>query len=373
MSVWGKIAGRYLLSGKSASVTGWISGISAAGMAIGTAALIVILSVFNGFEATIRKNLRDSSPDYLIRPVQGKAFDCDRDCFRELEDLEGVTEAYPVLEENVAVKYRDAFTIARVRGLEQAWQCSVSIDLANELQIRTAWLDRLEIYFPSRSAEFSLTRPEAALESLSLRPANVVSLDGKVVILPLESARQLLGYEKEVTAYELRCDASVVPSLKQIQSLVGEDFEVLDRVMQEPSLYKMMSYEKAAIFLILLFVVLIVAFNIYASLSMLIIEKKQDRETLRSLGAGPSMIKRIFRTEGWMITWAGAFAGMLAGVLIVLLQQHFGLVSMPGNSLVSAYPVQLKFSDVVLTLAGVGLIGALVTAIGIYNIDKYED
>lgn len=373
MSVWGKIAGRYLFSGKSGSVTGWISGISAAGMAVGSAALIIILSVYNGFDFTIRENLKQSDPDFLVRAVEGKTFDCDTESFGKVAELPGVTEASPVLEETVALRYRGRQAIAKVRGLDSAYECSVSTSLAGELGIRTAFMDSLELYYPSRKKDISLINPESSLRSISLRPGKVVSLEGNCVILPMAKARALLDYSSEVSAFEIRCDAGPGPSKETLSSILGPDFEVLDRIMQQPALYKMMSYEKAAIFMILMFVVLIVAFNIYASLSMLIIEKKQDRETLRSLGASPSLIRRVFRTEGWMISWIGAAAGLLIGIVVVLLQQRFGFISMPGNSMMAAYPVQLKFTDILLTVAGVGLIGALVTAIGIHNIDKYED
>ena len=373
MSVWGKIAGRYLFSGKSGSVTGWISGISAAGMAVGSAALIIILSVYNGFDSIIRENLKNSDPDFLIRPVEGKTFNCNTADFDRIAALPGVTDCYPILEEMVAVRYRGNQAIAKVRGLDAAYECSVSSSLASELGIRTAFFDELELYYPSRNSEISMINPEASLRSISLRPRQVASIEGNCVILPMAKARELLDCGSEVSAFEIRCDAGPGPSLKQINALLGADFEVLDRIMQQPTLYKMMTYEKAAIFLILMFVVLIVAFNIYGSLSMLIIEKKQDRATLRSLGAGPQMIKRIFRTEGWMITWTGAAAGLLIGIAVVLLQQHFGFISMPGNGMMEAYPVKLKLTDILLTAAGVGLIGALVSAIGIKNIDKYED
>ena len=373
MSVWGKIAGRYLVSGKSGSVTGWISGISAAGMAVGTAALIIILSVYNGFESIIRSNLKNSDPDYLVRPLEGKVFDCRTEAFGSIAELAGVSECHPVLEEMVAVRYRGKQTISRIRGLEEAYECSVSNELAGQLGIRTAFFDQLELYYPSRNSEISIINPEASLRQISMRPKRVVSIEGNCVVTPMDKARELLDYSTEVSAFEIRCDAGPGPSREELSELLGPDFEVLDRVMQQPALYKMISYEKAAIYLILMFVVLIVAFNIYGSLSMLIIEKKQDRATLRSLGAEPSMIKRIFRTEGWMITCTGAAAGLLAGVIAVMLQSRFGFISMPGNGMMSSYPVELKLTDVLLTAGGVVLIGALVSAIGIKNIGKYED
>lgn len=342
-------------------------------MAIGTAALIVVLSVYNGFDGMIRENLRATDPDYLVRPSEGKTFSCYTEEFSRLADLEGVSATVAVLEETVAVRYRGGQSIARLRGLENSWDCSVSSTLAKELGIHTAFFDRMEIYFPSKSEQFSISNPQASLERIQTSPKNIVDLEGNVVIVPIQQARELLHQEGMVTGFEIWCDTGKVPAAKEIKAILGDGFEVLDRVQQQPALYKMMRYEKAAIFLILLFIVLIVAFNIYGSLSMLIIEKRQDRETLRSLGASPKLIRRIFADNGWMVSGAGMAVGLAAGILLVLAQAYFGLVRMPGNSLVQFYPVELRFTDILLTLGGVMLIGAAITGISLKNIDKDED
>ena len=145
-----------------------------------------------------------------------------------------------------------------------------------------------------------------------------------------------------------------------MEAQFGPGFRIADRYQQHPALYKMMRYEKAAVYLILIFIVLIIALNIFGSLSMLIIEKREDRQTLRALGASEPLIRRIFVLEGWLISLLGMAAGLVIGVALALLQQHLGLVKMPGNFLVAAYPVVLRWTDVLLTAAGVGLIGLLV-------------
>ena len=367
MGVAGRIAGRYLFSGKSRSVISWISGISAAGMAVGTAALIVILSVYNGFDRIIRDNLDANSPDMVVKPVLGKTFSADADAFRAVAGLPGVVSADGVLEETVAARYGDRQTITKVRGIPGAWQCNVSSTLAAELGIRTFFTQPLVLFFPSKSESFSMANPAASLERIQMRPKEIISSDESFAVVPIDKARELLHIESEVTSFEIY---GPEVSSKQVQDILGPDYEVLDRYQQHPSVYKMMRYEKAAIYCILIFVVLIVAFNIFGSLSMLIIDKTEDIKTLRSIGASDALIRRTFWLEGWFVSLLGLAIGLAAGILLALLQQQTGIVKMPGNYLASAYPVVLKWTDVLFTAAGVALIGALVSTISIKEIKK---
>ena len=367
MGISGFIAGRYLFSGKSRSVISWISGISAAGMAVGTAALIVILSVYNGFDRIIRDNLDSRLPDLVVRPAAGKTFDAEADVFRQVAGLPEVSSAEGVLEETVAALYGENQTITKVRGIEGAWECSVSSVLAADLGIKTSFLEQLRLFFPSKSGSFSMANPAASLETVSMRPKEVIASDENLVVVPIAKARELLHIPSGVTSFEIRGERV---SLRQVREILGPDFEVLDRYQQQPSLYKMMRYEKAAIYCILIFVVLIVAFNIFGSLSMLIIDKTDDISTLRSMGADERLVRHTFWLEGWLVSLMGLAIGLAAGVILVLVQQHTGLVKMPGNYLVSSYPVLLKWTDVLLTAGGVALIGALVSTISIKEIKK---
>ena len=180
------------------------------------------------------------------------------------------------------------------------------------------------------------------------------------MVVPIETLRELLDYPTEVTAVEIWTAPGRTKAVQEdlIQSL-GPSFRVLDRFQQEESVYKMMRYEKLAIYLILVFIVLIIAFNIYSSLKMLVIEKEGDIGTLRSLGAPEGMLRRIFLMEGWLVSLLGMVIGLVIGIVLVLLQERFGLVPMPGNFLVSAYPVVLKGTDILWTVAGVAGIGYL--------------
>ena len=187
--------------------------------------------------------------------------------------------------------------------------------------------------------------------------------------------RELLEYTDEVSAVEIRVlegtDSKEIDRLqKVISQRLGPDFEVKDRFQQNESLYKMMKYEKAAIYMILIFIIIIIAFNIFGSLSMLIIEKKDDISTLRSLGAQDGLIKRIFVLEGWMISLTGLAGGLVAGIGFSLLQQYFGFIKMPGHFVVQAYPVILSPWDILLTAAGVTVIGYLIALLPVYIYNK---
>jgi ABC-type lipoprotein release transport system permease subunit len=241
--------------------------------------------------------------------------------------------------------------------------------------INPRFLSPIEIYFPSRTRRISLANPASSLESIKVWPSCTFTInsevDSKLMIIPIEKMSELLEYDDEVSAIEIRfiegTSAKKIAQLqKEIAERLGPDFKVKDRFQQNESLYKMMKYEKAAIYMILIFIIIIIAFNIFGSLSMLIIEKKDDIRTLSSLGATDSLIKRIFVLEGWMISLVGLVFGLIAGVGFSLLQQHFGFIKMPGSFMVQAYPVILSVSDILLTVAGVSLIGYLIALLPVY-------
>ena len=389
------IAGRYLLAKKSHNVINIISAISAIGMAIGTAALIIILSVYNGFDELVKSTLSNVEPDILVSPAKGKVFTPDESVLRSLRDDPSIRECYLVLQENVFVDYEEHQGIAKAKGVDENYekesplaghmtsgtfslhkgdlpQVVVGAGLAYKMGMNPAFLSSAEIYFPRRDRNFSLANPAASIESVRARPSGVFTvnqqIDEELMILPLDKMRQLLGYEDEVSGIEIRLSDPSSPkelkkTIKSVRKIMGPDFKVLDRYRQNPSLYKMMRYEKAAIYLILIFIIIIIASNIFGSLTMLIIEKKEDIETFRSLGATDSMLRKTFTLEGWLISLLGLAAGLVAGIGFALLQQRFGFIKMPGNFLVSAYPVILQWGDVLVTVAGVAIIGYLIALI----------
>ena len=386
------IARRYLFAKKSHNVINIISAISAIGMAIGTAALIIILSVYNGFDSLIKDNLNDLSPDLLVKPATGKVFLPEGDACEWLYGQPAVTEVHPCLQESVFVSYDGRQEVATAKGIESTPEtarrmeshvrsgsfrlyhgelpfCAVGAGLGYKLGVSPHFVSPLEIYFPDREKNISLSNPAASLRSIKARPSCLVSFnaddDSRLLLLPLEEMRTLLKYDREVSFLEVHLDPALGAReqrafIRTAQERFGPDFKVLDRFHQNESLYKMMRYEKAAIFLILIFIIIIIAFNIFGSLSMLIIEKQDDIATLESLGAQPRLIRRIFILEGWLISLLGLAAGLAVGIALAWLQQRFGLIKMPGNFLVNSYPVIIQASDILLTAAGVALIGYLI-------------
>lgn len=360
------IAKRYLFAKKSHNVINIISAISATGMAIGTAALIIILSVYNGFDNIIRQNLGESDPDYLILPSEGKTFngsDLPLSALAETFSISGI------IEESIFITYGGNQGFAKARGVENSDSSSLWLGdiarakfgpgIASELGINPRFVENAFLYFPDRNAKFSPVNPEAALNNVRVKPVDIFTstteFDNDLVIVPIELMRTLLGYgEDEFTAVELRGRAGAALDL-------GNDFVILDRYHQHPEIYKMMKYEKAAIYLILIFIVIIISLNIFGSLSMLIIEKQGDIDTLHALGADDKLIRKIFALEGWLISLLGMISGLVVGILTVVIQSRFGIVKLPGNYLVDAYPVALQWTDVLLTAAAVTAIGFIIS------------
>lgn len=361
MKTAARIAQRYLFRTKSRGVVSRISWISVAAMALGCAALIIILSVYNGFDRIIRDNIDSSTPDYVIRPIQGKTFRAEtsfRDSIATLPSVEAVIGA---VEERVAVNYDERQGIAMMRGIEGAWQCSVSTKLASELGIRTQFLSRLELWYPSRLESFSMRDPSASLERISSRPRQIFNSDESEVIVPIDKARQLLHLD----SLSISCLEVYAPELgkRKLEQALPAEFEVLDRYQQHSALYKMMRYEKMAIFAILLFIIVIISFNVFGAMRMLIVEKQEDIDTLRSIGADKRLVRKVFFLEGWGITLLGLAIGLTVGVMLVLFQQSTGFIKMPGNFIASSYPVALQSGDLLLTSIVVSALGAFIATL----------
>ena len=386
------IAKRYIFAKKSHNVINIISAISAIGMAIGTAALIIIMSVYNGFDSLIRSMMGNVEPDLLITPVSGKVFVPEGEVYDWIYDQEAVASMSCVLQEQVFINYDGKQGLAKAKGVDWIYEeetplrehlvegefrlhkgdiplAAVGASLAYELGLSPRFLAPVEVYFPARDRKISTSNPFASLESIKVWPSCTFAVnadvDSELMILPIEKMRELLEYDDEVSAIELRLttgtgEKEAARLQEEISARLGSGFNVKDRFQQNESLYKMMKYEKAAIYMILLFVIIIIAFNIFGSLSMLIIEKKSDIETLRSLGAQDNLIRRIFVLEGWLISLIGMGAGLVTGIAFALMQHHFGFIKMPGHFTVQAYPIIISFSDILLTIAGVAVIGYII-------------
>ena len=395
MRLAGFIAKRYLFAKKSHNVINIISAISAIGMAIGTAALIIILSVYNGFDSLIKTMMSNVEPDLLITPATGKTFVPDDSTYDWIYDQPSVKNMCCVLEEQVFISYDGKQSLAKAKGVDWVYEeesplhdhlregdfklhrgdiplTVVGAGLAYEMGISPRFLAGIDIYFPTRTGKISLTNPASSIESIRVFPSGIFSVnndvDAELMILPIEEMRELLEYDDEVSAVELRLiEGTSKEELKALQKEIGKrlgpGFKVKDRFQQNESLYKMMKYEKAAIFMILIFVIIIIAFNIFGSLTMLIIEKREDIQTLRSLGAQDGLIRRIFVLEGWLISLVGLAGGLILGVGFSAIQQAFGIIKMPGHFVVQAYPIILSWSDILLTAAGVAAIGYIIALI----------
>ncbi len=396
------IAGRYLIAKKSHNVINIISAISAIGMAIGTAALIIILSVYNGFDSLIRSMMSNVEPDIMICPSNGKVFVPEGETYDWIYEQASVLNMSCVLQEQVFINYDGKQSLAKAKGVDWIYEeespvrdhllegefklhrgdiplAAVGGILAYELGLSPRFLAPIEIFYPTRTGKISAANPMASVEAVKAWPSCTFSIsqeiDDDLIIVPIELMRELLEYEREVSAVEIRltedADSKELQRLQaEISSRLGEGYKVLDRFQQNESLYKMMKYEKAAIYMILIFVIIIIAFNIFGSLSMLIIEKGQDIETLRSLGAQEKLIRRIFVLEGWMISLSGLVVGLVTGILFALAQQHFGFIKMPGHFTVQAYPIILSWSDILLTSAGVAVIGYLIALLPVISLKQ---
>ena len=386
------IAKRYLIAKKSHNVINIISAISAIGMAIGTAALIIILSIYNGFDSLIRSMMSNVEPDLMISPAEGKVFVPEGETYDWIYEQPSVASMCCVLEEQVFISYDGKQSLAKAKGVDWIYEeespvrnhlvegnftlhrgdiplAAVGSVLAYELGLSPRFVSPIEIYYPARTRKLSAANPMASIEAIKVWPSCTFAIsndvDSELIILPIEQMRELLEYSNEVSAVEIRVaegtDRKEIRRLQEeISAKSGNSLKVRDRFQQNESLYKMMKYEKAAIFMILIFVIIIIAFNIFGSLSMLIIEKKSDIGTLRSLGAQERLVRRIFVLEGWFISLSGMAAGLVLGIAFALAQQHFGFIKMPGHFVVQAYPIILSLQDILLTAGGVAVIGYLI-------------
>lgn len=385
-------AWRYLFAKKSHNVINIISAISAVGMAIGTAALIIVLSIYNGFDSLVKSMLNDFDPDILITPAEGKTFVPEGPAYDWIYGQEIVKNMYCVITENVFVNYDGRQGMVTAKGADWIYEeesplrehirsgeftlhrgdvplAVVGSGIAYRMGVNPRFLSPLELYFPARDRNFSLTNPMASIETVNVWPSGIFAInseiDDRYIIVPIEVMKELLGYGDEVSGVELRLrdgyrqkDAEKLKA--GISERLGPDYKVSDRFEQNKSLYKMMKYEKLSIFTILVFIVIIIASNIFGSLSMLIIEKRQDIGILESMGMKESTVRQVFVLEGWMISLLGLGAGLVTGIGFSLLQQHFGIIKMPGNFMVQAYPVILSVRDVIITAVSVAAVGWII-------------
>jgi ABC-type lipoprotein release transport system permease subunit len=371
------------------------------GFMVGTMALIIVMSVFNGFENVVVKLFNTFNPEIQITAATGKTFDITTLPVAKIKALPGVVYYTDVIEENALLKYKEKQFIATIKGVNPDYQKLSGIDTMmtqGEFEIQkdsnnyavvgqgvaynlglelNDYLNPLEVYVPRRGSS-SMTNMMEAFNSEVLFTSGIFSVqqdfDEKYVIIPIRFARKLLDYDKEVTSVELGLDASADKEIiqKQIEETVGDKFVVKNRFQQQELLYKIMKSEKWAIILILSFILLIATFNVIGTLTMLILDKKKDISILWSMGADRKLIRRIFFAEGMMITFLGAFLGLGLGALICWLQQKFGFVHMPegGSFVITSYPVHMQIKDFIYVFAIDMVIGVITSWYPVKQISK---
>ena len=386
------IARRYLFARKKRNAINIISSIAVLAFAVCTAALIIILSTMNGFEELIFSMYNKFNPDIKVTLNEGKVFE--EHAYRnKLKHIEGLAFIQPVLEDNAVIKNSSYQTVCTVRGVDTSY--FETNDLSSRVTNGEALLKKnnanyivlgagidhkintnvggpfsLISLLTPRRGDYAVSDP-GAISQMEIEPSGVVSLDeyinNRYVFVPLDFARQLFERDGMVSALELKVqqDADVEEVIQKTKTVLGPGFKVQNRMEQQASLYKMFKSEKWASYAILTFILLIAAFNALGSLTMLVIEKKDDIRTLSGMGASHSLIRNIFLSNGFMIAGIGALAGLLIGVVLVYLQETYGLITMQG-AIIESYPVKLMLNDVLLVAAtalGLGLLTGIYPAV----------
>lgn len=386
------IAKRYLFSKKSTNAINIISGISMLGVFVGSAALIIILSAFNGLETLVISLSNTLNPDLRIEPTKGKTFNPQNTVLLDFKKDKQVEIYTEVLQEKALLRYDNQQFIGEIKGVSADFlqnkelqstltqgefilkeddqdyavvgsivQYTLGINVNDQIRY-------LEIYSPNKSTSVGFS-PTEEFVSRYIHPVGVFETNqnsDNQVIIPLSTARELLGEAKNISAAEVILkqpeDADKVK--RQLQKKLGDGFVVKDRIQQNALLYKILNSEKWAVYLILTFVLLIATFNIVGSLTMLVIDKQKDIAVLNSLGADKGMISQIFLFEGLMISFIGCALGLGLGMLFCLLQMEFGFITFgQENGALVSYPMELKMTDFVLVFVTVFVISFIASFI----------
>ncbi len=386
------IAKRYLFSKKSHNAINVISAISVCGVALATLALVCTLSVFNGFHDLISSFFTHFDPDLKIEVIKGKVFNPTPSMIEDIKAIEGVEVVSLTLEDNAVAKYKENQTMVTIKGVDDNFQALTHIEdvlhgnpefklydevvdygimgrsLMYILGTGIQPFDPIEIYAPRKGGKVNLANPMSNFHRASLySPGTVFDINEarystSYIISSIDYARKLFGYTNEVTAIEIRLtdDANITRVKQSLQSIVGDTFTVKDHYEQQEATFKVIEIEKFVTYLFLCFILMVACFNIISSVSMLILDKRDNAATLRNLGATDSMVSRIFIYEGNLIALLGALVGLVLGIILCLLQQKFGFIGLgDGQFVVNAYPVRVQITDIILVLASVLFVSAV--------------
>ena len=393
MNVSSFIARRYFTSKKTKNFIQVLSWVSMIGVAIGTMALIVVLSVFNGLEDVLRSVYQTFDPDLKIESVKGKSFQVSEDFLEGINQVSGVGATAQVIEDNALISYRDQQVVVRIKGIEESYLRTNKLDtflLQGELKLiendqsfailgagvayelgvlLDNYMFDLQIVYPKNlrpGATFSAN----AIRRVKVKPAAVFSVetayDESLVMISIDAAKRVLGYTNERTSMEvyLQEGASLSRVKSQLKDLLGEGFRVLDSDQQHAELLNAVKIEKLFVYISLTFITLIASFNIFFSLSMLAIEKRRDMSVLFAFGATKNLVKGIFVKQGIIIAVAGSVVGLSLGLLLVWIQKTYGLIGLGmSNAVTQAYPVKIIWTDFLM----VGISIAVITILTAYR------
>ena len=386
------IARRYLFSKKGHNSINIVSGISAAAVAVVTAAMICVLSVMNGFGALVERMFSEFDPVLMVVPTRGQTLRTDAEPVVSLYAREDIEAVSMQIEQTALIRYKDHQLPARVMGVDSLFTRTAHIDsiitdgfysvwdgafdravlgrgLAAQIGINAHFTGALHLYAPERNGRINMMRPDKSLRHehafiAGTFAVNQMEYDDQLMLVSLDLAQRLFGYDDH-TASALRIqprEGIKIPHLKsQLSASLGSDYQVLDRYEQQRDFFRILRIEKLLTVLLLVFILIIASFNIIGSLSMLIIDKTEDIRILSHLGADAPTIRRIFLMEGWFISLLGTLSGLITGVLLCLGQQHFGWITLGDGSeyIISAYPVQVQAPDILLVAVIVLALGFL--------------
>lgn len=382
-----KIACRYLLSRKSHNAVNIISIVSVAGVAVATAAIVIVMSVFNGFTLLAAMHLSAMDPDVKVMPAHGKTIDSADSVSRAIEAIDIVSAARPVIEERglaicgskqmpvifkgVSVDYGDVSDIdsLMIDGQRLAYPYSMagmqpSVGVALSLDARPGLTSTVDLYAPRRIGRINPANPQASFRTARFMVTGVFQVnqpeyDNEYVIIPIDEARDLLEYDDQCTAIEVAADGDPARAARLIADRLGPEYKALSRNEQEEVSFRMIAIEKWVTFLMLAFILVIASFNIVSTLSLLVIEKRDNMATMRAMGATAGMVRGIFMRQGWLITMAGGFAGIIIGAGLSLAQQWGRFIKLngdPSQLTIDAYPVAVDPVDLAVTLGAVTMV-----------------
>lgn len=384
------IAKRYLISKKKQNIINIISGISIAGIVVGTMAIVIIISVLNGFNSLLSQFYSSFDPDLKITAVEGKMFNPSDFQFSEIKSHSNVVHYAEIIEEMALLKYGKQIYPAIIKGVPNNYPQYTNIDsllvdgeyflekdginysvvgrgVARNLGVGLSFVDHIMVYVPKKGKQVSLN-PSRSINHNYIFPSGIFAIlddiDSKYMITSFEFASELFESNNQVSSVEigLTPNINVKDVQAEIQNLLGDGFHVKNKSQQHDLVFKTMKSEKLWVFVILVFILILSSGNMIGNLTMLFIDKKDDILILQSMGLQTKNIRKIFLFQGWLITFVGALVGTLLGIFIGWLQYRFELLTFPeGSFAVPAYPIELIFSDILLGFCTVLLIGFIVS------------